>query len=62
MDKPDPLSVLGKKYNRETARHMPYGGLVSSKGVIVKVITEEQASAQSKACKEHLMKLLASMD
>gem|GEM_PF-246450 len=62
MDKPDPLSVLGKKYNRETARHIPYGGLVNSKGIIVKVVTEEQAKAQTKACKEHLMKLLASMD
>ena len=62
MDKPDPLSVLGKKYNRETARQIPYGGLVSSKGIIVKVVTEEQANAQSKACKEHLMKLLTSAD
>jgi hypothetical protein len=62
MDKPDPLSVLGKKYNRETARHIPYGGLVNSKGIIVKVVTEEQAKAQTKACKEHLMRLLASTD
>lgn len=40
MEKPDPLSVLGKKYNRETKRHIPYGALVNSKGIIVKVVTE----------------------
>lgn len=62
MDKPEPLSVLGKKYNIETARHIPYGGLVSSKGIIIRVVTEEQAKAQSRASKEHLMKLLTSMD
>ncbi len=62
MDKPDPLSVLGKKYTRETARKMPYGGLVRSDGIIVEVMTEEQAIAQFNACKEHLKDLLAGLD
>jgi siroheme synthase (precorrin-2 oxidase/ferrochelatase) len=61
MEKPDPLSVLGKKYNRETKRHIPYGALVNSKGIIVEVVTEEQAKAQAKACKEHLKEILESM-
>lgn len=62
MDKPDSLSVLGKRYTRETARKMPYGGLVDSDGIIVQVITEEQAAAQFNACKEHLRELLADLD
>ncbi len=62
IEKPDPLSLLGKKYTRETARHIPYGGLVNSEGIIVKVITEEESKAQTKACKEHLIRLLASTD
>ena len=62
MDKPDPLSVLGKKYTRETARKMPYGGLVNSDGIIIEVITEEQARTQFNACKEHLKELLAGLD
>ncbi len=61
MEKPDPLSVLGKKYNRETARHIPYGALINYKGIIIKVVTEEQANAQAKACKERLKEILASM-
>ena len=62
IEKPDPISVLGKKYTRETARHIPYGGLVNSNGIIVRVITEEESKAQTHACKEHLIKLLASSD
>jgi len=62
IEKPDPLSVLGKKYTRETARHIPYGGLMNSEGIIIEVITEEQSKTQTKACKEHLIKLLASSD
>jgi len=62
MDKPDPISVLGLKYTMETARKMPYGGLVNSDGIIVLVVTEEQALAQFNACKEHLKDLLAKLD
>lgn len=62
INKPDPLSVLGKKYTIETARHIPFGGLVNSDGIIIKVITEEQSKAQTKACKEHLIRLLASAE
>jgi len=62
MHKPNPESVLGKRYTIETARQMPYGGLVNSDGIIVQVITEEQAKAQFNACKEHLKDLLSDMD
>ncbi len=62
MDKPNPLSVLGKKYTRETARQMPDGGLISFDGIIVEVVTEEQAKAQFNACKEHLKDLLGHWD
>jgi hypothetical protein len=62
MDKPNPEGVLGKRYTIETARQMPYGGLVNSDGIIVKVITEEQAKARLNACKEHLKDLLSDMD
>jgi len=56
------MSVLGKRYTRETARKMPYGGLVNSDGIIVEVISEDQAKAQFNACKEHLKDLLADLD
>lgn len=61
METPDPLSVLGKRYTRETARNMPYGGLVNSDGIIVEVVTEDRAKAQFNACKEHLKDLLADL-
>jgi hypothetical protein len=61
MDKPDTMSVLGKRYTRETARKMPYGGLVNSDGIIVEVVSEDQAKAQFNACKEHLKDLLADL-
>ena len=62
MDMPNPESVLGKRYTIETARLMPHGGLVNSDGIIIQVITEEQAKAQFNACKEHLKDLLADTD
>jgi hypothetical protein len=57
-NKSDPTSVLGKRYTRETARHMLHGGVIDGNGIIVRVVTSEEEALQWKACKDHLKALL----
>lgn len=40
MNKFDTKELIGKEYTPELGRHMPYGGLVSSKGIIIRVMTK----------------------
>lgn len=47
-------SLEGKPYNSETARHLKYGGIVNSKGIIVKVFTEEDFTTKGKVCPSRL--------
>jgi hypothetical protein len=54
----DPQSVLGKRYTRETARHMLHGGVIDGNGIIVRVVTSEEEALQWKDCKDHLKALL----
>jgi len=40
-DKPDITDFVGKLYTTELGRQMPYGAVVSSVGVIIRVMTKE---------------------
>ena len=58
INESDPKSVLGKRYTRETARHMHHGGVIDGNGIIVRVVTNEEEAQQWKACRNHLKALL----
>ena len=40
MSELDPKDLIGEKYTPELGKRMPYGGLVSFKGVITRVMTK----------------------
>ena len=46
INETDLQSVLGKRYTRETARHMLHGGVIDGNGIIVRVVT----SAKKRPC------------
>jgi len=39
--KPKPLDFVGMSYTTELGRQMPYGAVINSKGIIKRVMTEE---------------------
>jgi hypothetical protein len=40
-DKINPKEFLGQAYTPQIGRHLPYGAIINSKGIIVQVMTEE---------------------
>lgn len=45
-------ALLGKEYTPENAHALKYGGIVDSKGIIVRVITKRDEERRAKECAE----------
>lgn len=50
-DRAEMIGFVGKHYTTELGRQMPYGAVISSKGIIIRVMTKEDYPELESGCR-----------